>query len=94
MFLGSISPRNAGGFELPVPGDKPVPCLRRQWSAAGTPFLLHTVTAPVTGPASARSRVVVSMGSVLAAARKFCLPRAVSHTISSGNGLPAAAIRR
>ena len=66
----------------------------RQRSAAGTPFRLHTVTAPVTGPANARSRVAVSMGSAPAAARKFCLPRTVSHTISSGNGLPAAAIRR
>ena len=66
----------------------------RQWSAAGTPFLLHTVTGPVTGPASARSSVVVSMGSVPAAARKFRLPRAVSHTIKSGRARPAAAIRR
>ena len=40
----------------------------RQCSAAGTPSLLHTVTAPVTGPASARSRVVVSMGSAPTAA--------------------------
>ena len=94
LFLGSISPRNAGGFELPVLGGKPVPYLRGQRSAAGTPFRLHTVTAPVTGPANARSRVVVSIGSAPAAARKFCRTRAVSQTISSGNGLTAAAIRR
>ena len=36
----------------------------RQRSAAGTPSLLQTVTAPVTAPASARSRLVVSMGSL------------------------------
>ena len=60
------------------------------------PFLLQTVTAPVTGPASARSRVAVSMGRVPAAARKLARPRAVSQTISSGSGSgrPAAAIRR
>ena len=66
----------------------------RQCSAAGIPSRLHTVTAPVTGPASARSRVVVNMGKVPAAARKLLLPRAVSQTISSGNGRPDAAIRR
>ena len=46
----------------------------RQWSAAGTPSLPHTVTDPVTGPSRARSRVAVSIGSVPAAARKFCRP--------------------
>ena len=66
----------------------------RQWSAAGTPFLLHTVTAPVSGPASARSRVAVSMGSAPAAVRKFRRPRDVSQTINRGRGRPDAAIRR
>jgi hypothetical protein len=56
--------------------------------AAGTPCLLHTVTPPVTGPAQARSRVAVSIGSVPAAFRKFRLPRAVSQTTSSGRGKP------
>ena len=37
--------------------------LYRQCSAAGTPSLLHTVTAPVTGPASARSRAAAPCAS-------------------------------
>ena len=72
-----------------------VPSYRRwQWSAAGTPSLVHTVTGPVTGPAKARSSVAVSIGSVPAAARKLYSPRAVSQTTSRGNGRPDAAIRR
>ena len=57
-----------------------------QWSAAGTPSPLQTVTAPVSGPASARSRVVVSSGRPRASDRKFRLPLAVSHTTRSGSG--------
>ena len=49
---------------------------------------------PATGPASARSRVAVSMSSVPAAARKLCRARAVSHTTSNGRGRPDDAIRR
>ena len=49
-----VSPVNLCGFGYRQPG---------QWSAARTPSLLHTVTGPVTGPASACSRVAVSMGS-------------------------------
>ena len=45
----------------------------RQCSAAGMPFRLQAVTHPVTGPAKARSRVVVSMGGAPAAARKLGL---------------------
>ena len=45
----------------------------------GAPFRLHTVTAPVTGPASARSRVVINMGSLLPATLKFSSPRSVSR---------------
>lgn len=56
--------------------------------AAGTPCLFHTVTPPVIGPAKARSRVAVSIGSVPAAFRKFRLRRAVSQTTSSGRGKP------
>ena len=67
---------------------------RRQCSAAGTPFRLHTVTAPVNGPARARSRVAVSIGKTPAASRKLLRPRAVSQTISRGRARPAAAIRR
>ena len=58
----------------------------RQCSAAGTPSLLHTVTAPVTGPASARSRVVVSMGSVPAAGSEVTPPprRLADHQQGQG----------
>ena len=51
----------------------------RESSAADTPLWLHTVTDPVTGPASARSRVAVSMGSVPAVASKLRLPCPVSR---------------
>ena len=59
----------------------------RQWSTAGKPSRLHTVTPLVTGPASARSRVGVSMGR-LPAARKLRRAWGVSHT--SGSSRPDA----
>ena len=65
----------------------------RQWSAARTPSLLHTVSAAVTGPARASSSVAVSMGRSPATASKFCRASAVSHTISSGSGRRARAMR-
>ena len=98
IFHPFILPVTAFGLYADRPSFYPEPLgdahRHRQCSAAGTPSLFHTVTAPVTGPASARSRVAVSMGSVPAATRKLSYPRPVSQTISSGNGLPAAAIRR
>ena len=50
------------------------------------PSLLHTLTGPVTGPASARSRVVVSMGSAPAAAWKLRRPpgRLADHQQGQG----------
>ena len=61
-----------------------------QLSAAGTPCLLHTVVGPVTGTASPRFRLAVSMASVPAAARSFAAPDRLAHHLQrQGTHYPA-----
>ena len=50
-----------------------------QMSVPGTPSLLRIVVDQVTGTASARSRVAVSMASVPAASRSFAAPGHLAH---------------
>ena len=93
--------RIAEALDLSVPGRAKCPtgalldhrtCAGQlcQLSAAGTPSLLHTVVVPVTGTASARSRVAVSMASVPAASRSFAAPgRLAHHQQRQGTHYPA-----
>ena len=60
--------------------------LYRQCRAAGTPFRLHTVTAPVTGSDNARSSVAVSRGSVPAVGSQFVL-HLLGHTAFRSNSM-------